>query len=174
MTSPKSSKTAPWQKPWLMELLDAGLPFQQELVTGAMWRMVQRTVYRRALIMVGVDDGYWREERVFERDVGWWAITDSHRSPAAERNVSVIASGAHQLFEQIWQVCHAPPPLSIVRYPGWVEENQTSHATAVPVVAYRYGAKAVVARGFGFDRWLWSLLEEAAKPPEVVRYQTDE
>src|SRR5262245_51844200 len=104
-----------------MELLDAGLPFKQELVTTALWRMVQRRVYRRALIMVGVDDGYWREERVFERDVGWWAITDSHRSPAAERNVSVIANGAHQLFEQVWQVCQAPPPLSIVRYPGWVE-----------------------------------------------------
>ena len=167
-----SVKTAPWQKPWLMEFLDPG-PFPQELVTGTMWRMVQRSPYRRALILIGIDDGYWREERVYERDVGWWAITDSHRAPAAERNVSVIAAGANQLFEQITRVCNAPPPGALVPYPGWIEENEQSHATAVPVLAYQYGAKAVVARGFGFDRWLWGLLEEAAKPPETPpRYET--
>jgi hypothetical protein len=51
-------------------------------------------------------------------------------------------------------------------HPGWIEENEQSHATAVPVLVYQYGAKAMVARGFGFDRWLWGLLEKAKAPPE--------
>jgi hypothetical protein len=160
-----SAKTAPWQKPWLQEFLDER-PFAQEQVTGVLWRMAQRQSFRRALVLIGWDEGYWREERVVARDVGWWAITDSHRAPAAERTVSVVAAGLALVFDRVYQVCTAPPPGAIVRFPGWVEEDANSHASAVPVLAYQDGGKAVVARGFQLDRWLWSLLEQAKAPPE--------
>jgi hypothetical protein len=166
-----TAKTAPWQKPWLLEFLDPG-PFLQEQVTGVMWRMVQRTPYQRALVLIGIDDGYWREERVIQRDIGWWATTDSHRGPAAERTVSVIGPELAQLYDQIAAVCAAPPPGALVGPAGWVVENEAAHAGAVPVLIYQYGGKAVVARGFGFDRWLWSLLEKAkAPPPPPPRYE---
>jgi hypothetical protein len=166
-----SVKTAPWQKPWLMEFLVPG-PFMQEQVTGIMWRMVQRTPYRRALILIGMDDGYWREERVVERDIGWWATTDSHRGPAAERAISVIGPELAQLYDRINQVCVAPPAGSLVPHPGWIEENEQAQTAAVPILIYHYGGKAMVARGFQFDRWLWSLLEKAKAPPEAPpRYE---
>ena len=154
-----------------MEFLVPG-PFMQEQVTGVMWRMVQRNPYRRALILIGMDDGYWREERVVERDIGWWATTDSHRAPAAERTVSVIGPELGPLFDRIVHTCANPPPGSLVPQPGWVEENVEAQTGSVPVLAYQYGGKAVVARGFQFDRWLWSLLEKAKAPPESPpRYQ---
>lgn len=165
-----SVKTAPWQKPWLLEFLVPG-PFNQEQVTGIMWQMVQRSQYRRALIMIGIDDGYWREERVFERDIGWWAITDSHRTPAAERTVSVIGPELGQLYERIFHTCASPPPGALVESPGWLVENAEANTAAVPILIYQYGGKAMVARGFQFDRWLWSLLEKAkAPPPDPPRF----
>ena len=119
-----------------MEFLVPG-PFMQEQVTGIMWRMVQRTPYRRALILIGMDDGYWREERVVERDVGWWATTDSHRGPSAERTVSVIGPELATLYDQMYRICTAPPAGSLVPHPGWVEENAQAHETAVPVLIYQ-------------------------------------
>ena len=50
--------------------------------------------------------------------------------------------------------------------PVQLDNREVMTATAVPVLVYQYGGKAMVARGFQFDRWLWGLLEQAKAPPE--------
>jgi hypothetical protein len=163
-------KTAPWQTPWLLPILVPG-PWSPDAATGALWRQAQRRAFRRAMILIGVDDGYWREERVIQRDDGWYATTDSHRGPLTELAVPAVAPQLGTGFDQIRKVIEAPPQGVLQPFPSWIEENDQSHATAVPVVIYSYGQKAMAARGFGFDRWLWSMLELAKQTVEPPRYQ---
>jgi len=158
-----SVKAAPWQKPWLLESHTLGA-FHQAQVTGVMWRLAQRNPFRRAIILFGVDQGYWREERLLERELSWWATTDSHREPPVERDVSRIGRELEQLCDRIQHICTQPPPGSLIPHPGWVGENEQAQAEAVPVLLYPYGGRAMVARGFELDRALWGLLEQAKTP----------
>jgi hypothetical protein len=71
-------KTTTYQQPWLAPKDVAS----SEACRESVGRMVAAQGHRRALLLAGGDDGFWREDRIYQDASGcfWWQV-DSHRSP---------------------------------------------------------------------------------------------